>query len=167
MRRGSPVAERNVRGASVGCRHSICGLPPPSGCHPSQSPRCTIKCPSTPASIRSNNLKFIAWLRFHFENDDLPYRFVRIFPKIGRLLTFPIVLFKFGADASSAVREEFLTQIKTLKSLPCVKSQRLIVGGPSITEPIEKSKGFQYALVSYHEDRAALAAYQASSEHER
>ncbi|KAJ5756394.1 hypothetical protein N7533_005937 [Penicillium manginii] len=78
-----------------------------------------------------------------------------------------IVLFKFGADASSAVREEFLTQIKTLKSLPCVKSQRLIVGGPSITEPIEKSKGFQYALVSYHEDRAALAAYQASSEHER
>ena len=32
---------------------------------------------------------------------------------------------------------------------------------------MEKSKGFQYALVSYHEDRAALAAYQASSEHER
>ncbi|KAJ5221842.1 uncharacterized protein N7469_010729, partial [Penicillium citrinum] len=78
-----------------------------------------------------------------------------------------IVLFKFRADTSAAIRDEFLTQIKTLKSLSCVKSQRLIVGGPSITEPAEKSKGFQYALVSYHEDRAALAAYQASSEHER
>jgi hypothetical protein len=54
-----------------------------------------------------------------------------------------------------------------LKNLPCVKSQRLVVGGPSITDPSSKSKGFQYALVSYHEDRAALDAYQASSEHER
>lgn len=64
------------------------------------------------------------------------------------------------------MRQEFVSQIKTLKSLSCVKQQRLVVGGPSITEPMEKSKGFQYALVSYHEDRAALAAYQASSEHE-
>jgi hypothetical protein len=37
----------------------------------------------------------------------------------------------------------------------------------SVTEPIEKSKGFEYALVSYHEDREALAQYQASAEHER
>lgn len=65
------------------------------------------------------------------------------------------------------MKQEFLSQIKTLKSLPCVKSQRLVVGGPSITTPVEKSKGFQYALVSYHEDRTALAEYQASSEHER
>ncbi|KAJ5578541.1 uncharacterized protein N7459_007505 [Penicillium hispanicum] len=78
-----------------------------------------------------------------------------------------IVLFKFRADVRKAARDEFLAQIKPLKSLPCVKSQRLVVGGPSITEPAEKSKGFQYALVSYHEDRAALAEYQASSEHER
>ncbi|KAJ5351785.1 hypothetical protein N7541_002588 [Penicillium brevicompactum] len=78
-----------------------------------------------------------------------------------------IVLFKFRADVADKVKQEFLTQIKTLKSLPCVKSQRLVVGGPSITTPIEKSKGFEYALVSYHEDRAALAEYQASSEHER
>ena len=34
-------------------------------------------------------------------------------------------------------------------------------------EPIEKSKGFEYALVSYHEDGGALAQYQASAEHER
>ncbi|KAJ5912524.1 hypothetical protein N7504_001407 [Penicillium tannophilum] len=78
-----------------------------------------------------------------------------------------IVLFKFRADVAKEIRDKFLSEIKTLKSLSCVKGQRLIVGGPSITEPAEKSKGFQYALVSYHEDRAALDAYQASSEHER
>ena len=88
-------------------------------------------------------------------------------PRFRTNIDLRIVLFKFRADTSAAIRDEFLTQIKTLKSLSCVKSQRLIVGGPSITEPSEKSKGFQYALVSYHEDRAALAAYQASSEHER
>lgn len=77
------------------------------------------------------------------------------------------MLFKFRADVAKEIRDRFLSEIKTLKSLSCVKSQRLIVGGPSITEPAEKSKGFQYALVSYHEDRAALDAYQASSEHER
>ncbi|KAJ5407288.1 hypothetical protein N7465_008572 [Penicillium sp. CMV-2018d] len=78
-----------------------------------------------------------------------------------------IVLFKFRADVGNKVKQEFLSQIKTLKTLSCVKSQRLVVGGPSITTPIEKSKGFQYALVSYHENRTALAEYQASSEHER
>jgi hypothetical protein len=46
-------------------------------------------------------------------------------------------------------------------------NQRLAVGGPSITEPIEKSKGFEYALVSVHRDRKALAEYQASEGHER
>jgi hypothetical protein len=46
-----------------------------------------------------------------------------------------------------------------------VKYNRLLVGGPSITDPIERSKGFQYALLSYYHDREALAAYQASKEH--
>ncbi|KAJ5126777.1 hypothetical protein N7448_007556 [Penicillium atrosanguineum] len=78
-----------------------------------------------------------------------------------------IVLFKFRADVTETAREEFLLQLKTLKNLSCVKSQKLVVGGPSITTPIEKSKGFQYALVSYHENRAALDEYQASSEHHR
>jgi hypothetical protein len=67
----------------------------------------------------------------------------------------------------SSIRDKFVAELKTLKDLPCVKSQRLVVGGPSITDPASKSKGFQYALVSYHENRAALAAYQASDEHER
>lgn len=91
---------------------------------------------------------------------------VRSYPHALHSLT-SVVLFKFRADVAKEVRDQFLSEIKTLKSLPCVKEQRLVVGGPSITEPVEKSKGFQYALVSYHEDRAALAAYQASSEHER
>lgn len=40
-----------------------------------------------------------------------------------------------------------------------------MVGGPSITKPIERSKGFQYCLLSFHKDRAALDEYQASKEH--
>ncbi|KAJ5359343.1 uncharacterized protein N7496_011756 [Penicillium cataractarum] len=78
-----------------------------------------------------------------------------------------IVLFKFQPETSPTIREKFITELKTLKNLHCVQSQRLVVGGPSITDPASKSKGFQYALVSYHENRAALDAYQASSEHER
>lgn len=58
-----------------------------------------------------------------------------------------------------------MSSLKKLKHLPCVKDHRLLVGGPSITEPIERSKGFHYALLSYHHDREALAAYQASKEH--
>lgn len=61
----------------------------------------------------------------------------------------------------------FVSQLKTLKSLPCVQDGRLIVGGPSITDPIERSKGFEIALVSYHRDREALTEYQTSKEHHR
>lgn len=74
-------------------------------------------------------------------------------------------MFKFREDVSESHKAEFAEQLKKLKSLPCVKNQRLIVGGPSISDPIERSKGFQYALLSYHEDRAALEAYQRSQEH--
>ena len=38
----------------------------------------------------------------------------------------------------------------------CFKSQRLVVGGPSVTTPIEKSQGYEFALVSWHEDIQAL-----------
>jgi hypothetical protein len=61
----------------------------------------------------------------------------------------------------------FVHELKKLKDLPCVLNKRLIVGGPSITDPIERSKGYQFSLVSFHEDRQALAEYQASSEHHR
>ncbi|KAL4981024.1 hypothetical protein BDW66DRAFT_146795 [Aspergillus desertorum] len=61
----------------------------------------------------------------------------------------------------------FIHELKTLKSLPSVKNGLLIVGSPSVTDPIERSKGFQIPLVSYHEDLVALAEYQASEEHHR
>ncbi|EHK23152.1 uncharacterized protein TRIVIDRAFT_150984, partial [Trichoderma virens Gv29-8] len=77
------------------------------------------------------------------------------------------VLFKFRPDVSSAHKSKFVSELKTLKTLPCVLDGRLIVGGPSITDPIERSKGFEFALLSYHRNREALAEYQASKEHHR
>ncbi|RAK96503.1 Dabb family protein [Aspergillus ibericus CBS 121593] len=76
-----------------------------------------------------------------------------------------IVLFKFRPEVTESHKQRFITELKKLKALPCVKSGRLLVGGPSVTDPIERSKGFQIALVSYHENQAALAEYQASQEH--
>ncbi|KAI0444874.1 stress responsive A/B barrel domain protein [Xylaria telfairii] len=78
-----------------------------------------------------------------------------------------IVLFKFRADVSEEHKEKFVTELRKLKTLPCVMNSRLVVGGPSITNPIARSQGFQYALLSYHKDRQALEAYQSSDEHHR
>ncbi|KAJ8119679.1 hypothetical protein O1611_g10556 [Lasiodiplodia mahajangana] len=78
-----------------------------------------------------------------------------------------IVLFKFRADVSDSHKQEFVTELRKLKDLPCVINSRLVVGGPSITDPIERSQGFQYALLSYHKDKQALAEYQASDEHHK
>lgn len=64
-------------------------------------------------------------------------------------------------------KQTFVAELKKLKSLSCVKDGRLIVGGPSVTDLIERSKGFEIALVSHHEGREALAEYQASDEHHR
>lgn len=77
------------------------------------------------------------------------------------------VFFKFRAEVTAEHKATFVRELKKLKALPCVQDGRLIVGGPSITDPIEKSKGFEYALLSYHRDREALAQYQASDEHHR
>ncbi|KAK9417941.1 hypothetical protein SUNI508_08589 [Seiridium unicorne] len=76
-----------------------------------------------------------------------------------------IVLFKFRAEVTQEHKDTFVRELKKLKNLSCVKDGRLVVGGPSVTDPIERSKGFEYCLVSYHQDRAALDAYQASKEH--
>lgn len=62
-------------------------------------------------------------------------------------------------------KDTFVRELKKLKDLDCVKGHRLVVGGPSITDPIERSKGFEIALLSFHENREALEAYQASKEH--
>lgn len=78
-----------------------------------------------------------------------------------------LVFFKFRPDVSQEDKQTFVTELKQLKHLPCVKDGRLFVGGPSVTDPIERSKGFEIALVSYHADRDALSQYQASDEHHR
>ncbi|TVY84645.1 hypothetical protein LSUE1_G000526, partial [Lachnellula suecica] len=77
------------------------------------------------------------------------------------------VLFKFLPDVSADHKATFVRELKTLKSLPSVLDGRLLVGGPSITNPIDRSKGFHFALLSYHKNRAALEEYQASKEHHR
>ncbi|CAG8929602.1 unnamed protein product [Penicillium salamii] len=76
-----------------------------------------------------------------------------------------IVLFKFRTEITEEHKQKFVTELKKLKNLPCVKGGRLLVGGPSVTDPIERSKGFQISLVSFHENLAALSEYQASPEH--
>lgn len=77
------------------------------------------------------------------------------------------VFFKFRAEVTDEHKQKFVTELKKLKSLSCVKEQRLVVGGASITDPIERSKGFEFALLSFHEDKAALEEYQKSDEHHR
>lgn len=79
----------------------------------------------------------------------------------------PTVLFKFRQDVSAEHKAMFVKELKTLRNLSCVKDRNLWVGNPSVTNPIEKSKGFEIALVSFHHDLAALEVYQASKEHER
>lgn len=74
-------------------------------------------------------------------------------------------MFKFKPKVPLEHRATFVRELKKLRELDCVQHNRLLVGGPSITDPIERSKGFQYALVSFHRDRAALEEYQASQEH--
>ncbi|OTA52564.1 stress responsive A/B barrel domain protein [Hypoxylon sp. EC38] len=76
-----------------------------------------------------------------------------------------MVFFRFKPDVTKEHKDTFVRELKKLKNLPYVKDNRLVVGGPSITDPIERSKNFEFALVSYHQDRAALDAYQASKEH--
>jgi hypothetical protein len=101
----------------------------------------------------------------NFQNDNNTYW--QVLPRIQRFHTpnsLP-VLFKFCPSATTIQKSSFLTAIKELKSLPSILDNRLIVGGPSATDPIEKSKGFDYALLSFHRDREALEEYQASKEH--
>ncbi len=69
-----------------------------------------------------------------------------------------------GPPGSARVRK-ILRELRKLKELESVKAQRLVVGGPSLTDPIERSKGFELAILSLHEDLAALERYQASKEH--
>ncbi|KAF4308327.1 hypothetical protein GTA08_BOTSDO04437 [Botryosphaeria dothidea] len=103
------------------------------------------------------------------KNDPHPYRSdpSQVPPTSVRLANagHATVLFKFRPEVTAEHKATFVRELKKLKDLPCVKDNRLIVGGPSVTDPIESSKGYEFALVSYHEDRAALKEYQQSKEH--
>ncbi|KAK1142326.1 hypothetical protein N8T08_007877 [Aspergillus melleus] len=76
-----------------------------------------------------------------------------------------MVMFKFRPEVTAEHKQDFARELKKLKDLDCVKSHRLVVGGPSVTDPIERSKGFEFALLSFHENLEALEKYQASKEH--
>ncbi|KAI0506252.1 stress responsive A/B barrel domain protein [Xylaria bambusicola] len=78
-----------------------------------------------------------------------------------------IVLFRFQPWVTQEQGEAFLRECKSLKNLSCIKDGRLFVGGPTLTDPIELSKGLRYALVSYHENLAALNEYQVAKEASR
>lgn len=74
-------------------------------------------------------------------------------------------MFKFRPEVTQEHKDTFVCELKKLKELNSVKGHRLVVGGPSVTDPIERSQGFHYALLSFHENLAALQEYQASKEH--
>ncbi|KAH8689583.1 stress responsive A/B barrel domain protein [Talaromyces proteolyticus] len=76
-----------------------------------------------------------------------------------------MVMFKFRPEVTKEHKEKFVEELKKLKELECVKDHRLVVGGPSVTDPIERSKGFEIALLSFHENLQELENYQASKEH--
>ncbi|KAL4959368.1 Dabb family protein [Aspergillus stella-maris] len=76
-----------------------------------------------------------------------------------------MVMFKFRPEVTAEHKETFVRELKKLKELDYVKGQRLVVGGPSVTDPIERSKGFEFALLSFHNTLADLEKYQASKEH--
>lgn len=74
-------------------------------------------------------------------------------------------MFKFRPEVTQEHKDAFVWELKMLKNLDCVKGHRLVVGGPSLTDPVERSKGFEIALLSLHENLGELEKYQASKEH--
>ncbi|KAL4894016.1 stress responsive A/B barrel domain protein [Aspergillus ambiguus] len=76
-----------------------------------------------------------------------------------------MVMFKFRPEITQEHKDTFVRELKKLKELDCVKGHRLVVGSPSLTDPIERSKGFEIALLSLHENLTELKKYQASKEH--
>lgn len=74
-------------------------------------------------------------------------------------------MFKFRLDVTEEHKRTFVRELKKLKELSCVKGHRLVVGEPSVTDPIERSKGFEFGLLSFHESLDDLEKYQASKEH--
>lgn len=113
---------------------------------------------TTVVHIGKNTIQTLA-LRFMLTNMALDMSLTRSSSDCA------IVMFRFRPEIPQSQRDLFATKIKTLKHMSCVKDNRLIVGGPSITDPIARSQGYHFCLLSYHQDRKALEEYQASHEH--
>ncbi|KEF57294.1 uncharacterized protein A1O9_05211 [Exophiala aquamarina CBS 119918] len=74
-------------------------------------------------------------------------------------------MFKFGPEITQEHKDHFQRELKKLKNLPCVKDNRLLDGGTSVTDPISRSQGYHYCIVSYHQNLKALEEYQSSNSH--
>lgn len=114
--------------------------------------------------------RYIEHIKHNFQidqNDCNSHRYSPFPTPVNHELTNTQVLFRFLPSTSPAQKSTFLQELKSLSKLACVKNQRLIVGGPSISEPKEVSEGFEFGLVSFHKDKAALEEYQGSAEHKR
>ncbi|CAG8984165.1 hypothetical protein HYALB_00008167 [Hymenoscyphus albidus] len=77
-----------------------------------------------------------------------------------------IVLGKCKPDITQEQKNEVVREIKSLKVQPSVKDGRLM-GGPSLSTPEERNKGYEFAFVSYHENLVALEDYQSTKEYHR
>ena len=83
------------------------------------------------------------------------------------LLMLNIVMFKFHQNVTEDRKTTIIHELKRLKILECVKGNRLVVGGPSINTPVERTKGFELTLLSIHENPENLKEYRDSEEHQR
>ncbi|KAJ5164180.1 uncharacterized protein N7500_006010 [Penicillium coprophilum] len=69
-------------------------------------------------------------------------------------------------DVAEETRGDTIRAMKSLKTLDCVKGHRLVVGGPSINTPPERTKGFEVVLLSLHENMTSYEEYRDSNEHQ-
>ena len=74
-------------------------------------------------------------------------------------------MLKFKEEVTQEKKDEVVREHKALKNSPFVKGGRAILGGPSVTDDIKFSKGFDIAFVSYHEDLEGLRQYRSTDKY--
>ncbi len=77
-----------------------------------------------------------------------------------------VVMFRFKTEVDQETRATVIAAAKEMKHLDSVMGHKLLVGSPSVTNPLTMSQGYDFALVSYHNDLEALTAYQKSPRHQ-
>ncbi|KAE8350012.1 hypothetical protein BDV28DRAFT_139960 [Aspergillus coremiiformis] len=85
---------------------------------------------------------------------------------VSKMTVVHIVLIKFRPGVAQEHKDTVIQELNKMKEMDCVKHHRLVVG-TSITVPVERSKGFEIALVSFHENAIELDKYRNSEEHLR